>query len=120
MAFVLFAIGGGVLTSLFGPGLALPLACVFLTASFFFNWLWRLFVFAVSWIIFPIPESLPVSDFLVGLLFFLTVFNVPTFTWAVRPPQKVEGAVFVTGCDSGMGFWTAALLADVGADGTHL
>ena len=26
----------------------------------------------------------------------------------------VEGAVFVTGCDSGMGFWTAGLLADLG------
>ena len=26
----------------------------------------------------------------------------------------VEGAVFVTGCDSGMGFWSAALLADLG------
>jgi hypothetical protein len=84
-------------------GTTLAVACIF------HNWLWRFLVFGVCSFI------APQTGFLLSFAQFLAIYNIPTFAlFGVRKPQPVQGAVFVTGCDSGMGFWTASHLANEG------
>lgn len=81
-----------------------------LAASSFYNWLWRIVVFVLSYLLLGLP-----SEYKFSVLLFAAIFTTPTFAlFGFRKPQPVEGAVFITGCDSGMGFWTASLLAEKG------
>lgn len=75
------------------PDTLIALVVTLFVASFFFNWLYRLIVFAVAYALVP---QLPYA-WASGLLF-LAVFNVPTFElFGIRPKQPKEGVVFVTG-----------------------
>lgn len=85
------------------------LAVSIAVACIFNNWVWRFIVFAVS------AFMTPQVSIILTLAQFLAIYNVPTFAlFGVRKPQSIQGAVFITGCDSGMGFWTASHLADEG------
>ena len=108
-----FLLSSGVLSAVIyrsdGNEALLTLAAVLLFGSAFYNWLFRLLVFAVATFLLPVPATYGT------ILLFLAVFNVPTFSiLGIRAPQPVRGSVFITGCDSGMGFWTASHLADLG------
>jgi len=113
----LFLATAGALAALVYPAAGLEgmgqLVAAFLAGSIFYNWLWRVVVFAAAWAFLPV--ALPGIGIFGGPLLFLALFNVPTFAiLGIRKKQPVAGAVFVTGADSGMGFWTAGLLAEQG------
>ena len=105
----------------FSPELITALAIVALLGSIFYNWLWRLIVFLLVWFsgaislmspATPLPATYLAAFCLWAMVHTSPVLSLPFFGF--RKPMPVTGAIFVTGCDSGMGFWTAALLADIG------
>ena len=94
-------------------------------AGMFHNWFWRLVVFGVAWtmnetrVVVSSSSAAAVllpSTYLCAVCLWMMLHTAPT--WYIprifRPLQQIEGAVFVTGADSGMGFWTVLHLAQQG------
>ena len=85
-------------------------------AGMFHNWFWRLVVFGVAWtmnetrVVVSLSSSAAVhllpSTYLCAVCLWMMLHTAPT--WYIprifRPLQQIEGAVFVTGADNGMGF----------------
>jgi len=95
--------------------LLLTLVGITLTAGIFYNWLWRFVVFLVVWfggLLPDLPLTYTSAFTLWAMIHTSPVLSLPLVGF--RKPQPVEGAVFVTGCDSGMGFWSAGQLANQG------
>ena len=93
-------------------------------AGMFHNWFWRLVVFGVAWTMNEtrvvvsssssavlLPSTYPCAVCLWMMLHTAPTWYIPRI---FRPLQQIEGAVFVTGADSGMGFWTVLHLAKQG------
>ena len=103
------------------PALLAAVAAVSLAASVFYNWFWRLVVFLACWFGGAVgllsPDTPLPATYLAAFAFWAMVHTSPVLALpflGFRKPMPIAGTVFVTGCDSGMGFWTAALLADLG------
>ena len=101
-----------------------------LLCSIWANHMWRIICFVLGYkVLVPLAASLAAANSLDGscpivspwsyLLwpaFWYACLHVPCSAWlnSVHTKQPVGGAVFVTGADSGMGWWTAAQLAGAG------
>ena len=112
-------------TGVAAPPLLAAVAAVSLAASVFYNWFWRLVVFLACWFGGAVgllsPDTPLPATYLAAFAFWAMVHTSPVLALpflGFRKPMPIAGTVFVTGCDSGMGFWTAALLADLA--GLHL
>lgn len=97
--------------------LLLTIAGISLAAGIFSNWLWRLFIFVIVWfsgVLGPLglPLTYGTAFTLWAMIHTAPILSLPIL--GLRKPMPKTGSVFVTGCDSGMGFWTAAYLAKQG------
>ena len=99
------------------------LVLALLACTIFANPLWRLICFYVAYYM-VVPFAVEFKDgvcppaWYVWPAFFIACFYTPVLSLlnAVHRKQPVKGAVFVTGCDSGMGYHTACELAAAGFD----
>lgn len=98
------------------------LVCI-VACGAFANPMWRLICFCVAYA-YAVPYAValkggvcPVAWY-IWAPFFVACFWAPVLSWinSVHCKQPVKGAVFVTGADSGMGYWTASRLAAAGFD----